>query len=337
MTRRLAPRLRALLLTSLLAVVLAPAPAWAQDLTPPQALEDGALEVQVSIFVVDVLRILDADQSVEADVLFRLEWRDERLAQAGGQPRTVDLGSLWHPLLQPLKPRSLSELMPRTALLQPDGQVSYTQRLYGRFGLSTNLRDFPFDRHELAFRLVLPRRTYIEMRAVPGSYSGRSDAFSIPDWTILGGELVLEALPLSEVLPPLQSVSFVMQAERNVSHYLTKIILPLIVIVIISWTVFWAPPPQIAVQFGFAATSILTVIAYRFALASQLPPVPYSTRLDEFLNGAFIMVALALVEVVVTAQLIYKDRVATALKVDGFCRVVFPIVLAAIAAWSFLL
>ena len=43
------------------------------------------------------------------------------------------------------------------------------------------------------------------------------------------------------------------------------------------------------------------------------------------------------VEVVVTAQLIYKDRVATALKVDIFCRVVFPLVLLAIAAYSFLL
>lgn len=175
------------------------------------------------------------------------------------------------------------------------------------------------------------------MELVPGEMVGVAEQLSIPDWTIRGGRLDLTPMVLSDALPPMMSAGLILRAERNLSHYLTKVILPLIVIVMISWTVFWAPPPQIAVQFGFAATSILTVIAYRFALASQLPPVPYSTRLDSFLNGAFILVALALVEVVVTAQLIYKERVADALKVDVFCRTVFPIVLVLIAGYSFFL
>ena len=65
--------------------------------------------------------------------------------------------------------------------------------------------------------------------------------------------------------------------------------------------------------------------------------MPYTTRLDAFLNGAFILVALALVEVVVTAQLIYREKPATAHKVDVICRAVFPVVLALILIDSFLL
>jgi hypothetical protein len=330
--------LRILLPLVLLAAGLGSVPAAAQDLKPPEPADGGPIEIQVSFVVADVLRILDAEQVVEADLFWRLQWHDERFVatEEGAGPRTFGIDEVWSPIFLPTSPRGLSSLLPDVVVADPDGTMIRTQRLVGKFGMPTNLRDFPFDRHQLAFRFFAPNRLEVAMELLPGSVLGTAEAFSVPDWTLRGGELDLTPLRISDALPETLAASFVLEAERNTSHYLTKIILPLIVIVMISWTVFWAPPPQIAVQFGFAATSILTVIAYRFALASQLPPVPYSTRLDEFLNGAFMLVALALVEVVVTAQLIFKDRTATALKVDVFCRVAFPVLLLAVAAWSFL-
>jgi len=331
------PVARAFLLPALLIAALTARPAAAQEVTPPVPADGGPIEVQVSIFVADVLRILDADQSVEADVFLRIQWLDERLAVEGAGTRTLSLDSLWHPYLQPLSPRNLSELLPRVVVVDPQGHVTYTRRLVGRFGMPTNLRDFPFDRHDLSLRFAAVNQLQAKMELVAGPIAGKSETLSVPDWTLSSGRLDLTPLTISAALPTVPAAAFVMEAERNTAHYLTKIILPLIVIVMISWTVFWAPPPQIAVQFGFAATSILTVIAYRFALASQLPPVPYSTRLDDFLNGAFLLVALALVEVIVTAQLIYKERVGRALKVDVVCRVAFPVLLLLIAGYSFLL
>ena len=162
-----------------------------------------------------------------------------------------------------------------------------------------------------------------------------SESLSIPDWEISGGTLDLTPIRLAEQIPELSAATYVIRAERSASYYITKVILPLVVIVMMSWTVFWAPPPQIAIQFGFAATSILTVIAYRFALASQMPRVPYTTRLDAFLNGAFVMAFLALVEVVVTAQLLYREATDTALRVDRICRVGFPLALGGLALYSF--
>ena len=68
-----------------------------------------------------------------------------------------------------------------------------------------------------------------------------------------------------------------------------------------------------------------------------MPPLSYSTRLDVFLNGAFILAFFALVEVIITARLIYRERVSAAERVDLHARWVFPLLLAGIAVRAFLL
>lgn len=336
MSGRALQRLGAMLLPALLTAILAAGPAGAQ-ITAPAPTNGSALEVRVSLFLVDLLRVLDAEQAVEADLLFRVEWQDGRLAGKGLGKRTIGLDSVWAPRLQPLAPRGLSELMPTVVQVDEDGHMSYAQRLVGKFGAPTDLRDFPFDEHTVRFAFVIPNPQNLELNLVPGPIVGKSKELTIPDWTVAGGELDLSPITPIEALPPIPGASFAVTVRRNSAHYLTKMILPLIVIVMLSWTVFWAPPQQISVQFGFASTSILSVIAYRFALASQLPPVPYGTRLDAFLNGAFFMAAVALVEVVVSAQLLAKDRPSVAHRLDVVCRVVFPILLLLLLGYSFLI
>ena len=60
-------------------------------------------------------------------------------------------------------------------------------------------------------------------------------------------------------------------ASRNVQHYILKVILPLVLIVMMSWAVFWIDPVTSNSQISIAVTSMLTLIAYRFAVDSQLP------------------------------------------------------------------
>jgi hypothetical protein len=43
-------------------------------------------------------------------------------------------------------------------------------------------------------------------------------------------------------------------------------------------------------QVSIAMTSMLTLIAYRFAIDSQLPRLPYMTRLDVFILASTLLV-----------------------------------------------
>lgn len=328
-----------LVLASLLVVasLLAPLAAQDQELrTPPQHPGEPHLAIDVSFLLNDVMRILDDEQAIEADVFYRLEWTDDRLAEPGAETRWLPLDGIWSPTFEAASPRSLREVLPRLAVVDAEGRVRVTQRVLGRFGASTYLADYPFDSHEIEFPFYFATggaRVDLEIR--PGPILGRSEAFSIPNWTLGEPRMSTEPIRIAPIIPPVPAATLTIRAERNSRPHVLGILVPLVVIVMMSWTVFWTPPSQISVQFGFAATSILTVIAYRFALTNETPPVPYMTRMDVFLNGSFALTFLALVEVVVTSRLIHSDRTAAAERVDHVCRFAFPVALAALAAVAF--
>jgi cadmium resistance protein CadD (predicted permease) len=70
---------------------------------------------------------------------------------------------------------------------------------------------------------------------------------------------------------------------------------------------------------------MLTLIAYRFAVDTQLPRLPYMTRLDVFFLVR-LLVFLSLIEVLVTTILDNNDQVARAKKLDRYCRVIVPVI-----------
>jgi hypothetical protein len=79
-----------------------------------------------------------------------------------------------------------------------------------------------------------------------------------------------------------------------------------------SWTVFWIDPTNGGPQISVAVTSMLTLIAYRFAIGSEVPKLPYLTRLDGFILAGSLLVFLSLIEVMLTDQT--RDR-----QPDGSC------------------
>src|SRR5207248_10396888 len=97
-------------------------------------------------------------------------------------------------------------------------------------------------------------------------------------------------------------------ASRNVEHYILKVILPLILIVMMSWAVFWIDPATSSSQISIAVTSMLTLIAYRFAVDSQLPRLPYMTRLDAFFLTCTLLVVFSLIVVFVTTILDNREQ-----------------------------
>jgi len=99
-------------------------------------------------------------------------------------------------------------------------------------------------------------------------------------------------------------------------------------IVIMSWAVFWIDPVNSNSQVSIAMTSMLTLIAYRFAIDSQLPLLPYTTRLDAFILISTILVFLSLIEVIATIILDNSQKKTRAKRIDAYCRVIFPAIFA---------
>jgi len=295
--------------------------------------EKGPTKVAVFIWMIDIDSIDSAKQIFTANAFISLKWKDPRLAGGSGK-MIYPTSEVWTPRVQITNESGIvRRTMPETVTVEPDGTVFYRQRFVGPFSQRLDLKDFPFDKHLFQLQLVSsggysPK----DVVFVPNEEwehdglkyaAGIADNISLPDWVVLD----YDAKPSNyTILPNLDNPGYVFEftAERAVKYYMLKVILPLILIVMMSWSVFWIDPENAGTQIGVATTSMLTLIAYRFAIDTQVPRVPYATRLDEFIFVSTILVFLSLIEVTITSLLAYKKKVGTARKMDIVSRLIFP-------------
>lgn len=295
--------------------------------------KQGPTLISVGIWLVDVNSIDSAQQSFSADVAVILQWKDPRLAHTGAGIAHYPFEKLWHPQVALVnETNSINARLGEFAEVEPDGLVTYRQRYVGSFTQPLRLRSFPFDRQTFRIYLVAVRYGPSEIKFVPNDKwvaaglkqgGGIAPQITLPDWTI--EQWTIE--PRNYALGPgLESSGYVFEfiASRNVQHFILKVILPLVLIVIMSWAVFWIDPTHSNSQINIAVTSMLTLIAYRFAVDSQLPRLHYMTRLDAFILASTILVFFSLIEVLVTTVLDNNKQGARAKRIDRYCRVIFP-------------
>ena len=70
----------------------------------------------------------------------------------------------------------------------------------------------------------------------------------------------------------------------------------MLLMVIVSWSVFWFDPPEVWSQVTIAVTTILTIIAFALAISLTLPRVPYLTFADAFFLTCYIFAFVTMVE-----------------------------------------
>jgi Neurotransmitter-gated ion-channel ligand binding domain/Neurotransmitter-gated ion-channel transmembrane region len=296
---------------------------------------NGPTQVAVGIWVVDITNIDSAQQNFTANIAIVLRWRDARLAHAGTGVAHYALDQIWTPRVGIAnETSSVVHKLPESAEVEPDGTVLYRQRYVGSFTESLRLQSFPFDRQTFRVHFVAVGYAPNEVQFVPDQDwirnglkqgSGIAPSITLPDWTV---EKWDTGTLLYTLAPGVRFSAYVFEftAARNIQHYILKVILPLVLIVIMSWAVFWTDPASSNTQFSVAVTSMLTLIAYRFAVDTQLPRLPYMTRLDVFFLISTLLVFFSLIEVLITTILDNNHQKKQAQTIDRYCRIIFPAV-----------
>ena len=93
----------------------------------------------------------------------------------------------------------------------------------------------------------------------------------------------------------------------------------------LSWAVFWIQPHDVSTQVTVSLTAMLTLIAYHFVIDSDVPELPYLTRLDASILMAASLVFLSLVEGMVSTKFAHHDRTELACRIDRCCQWAFPL------------
>jgi len=299
--------------------------------------DDGPTRVSIGIWMVDISGIDSAQQNFIAEMAVVLRWKDPRFAHTGNGIVRYPLEQVWHPRIAVVnETNSVSRKFPDLVEVEPDGRVTYRQRYAGAFSQPLRLRSFPFDRQTFRVQFVAVRYRVNEVQFEPDQdwidnglkqAGGIAPSITLPDWTIENWN----TKSLSYALAPgfeYSGYAFEFTATRNVSHYILKVMFPLVLIVIMSWAVFWMDPIHSNAQINIAITSMLTLIAYRFATDNQLPRLAYMTRLDAFILMGTVLIFLSLIEVITTTILETNHRARLAKTIDRCCRLIFPAIFA---------
>ncbi len=311
------------------------------ELTLTRPDPDGVpTQVTVGAYLVDLYAINDAEQTFSADFFFVMAWRDERLMDVDGRPLAgcrVPIESVWAPPVLIINERQVNRILEDQIQIGPDGLLEYQQRFQGEFTNRMDLRNFPMDRQTLIMGVVLGKVGAEEIAFVQDERTGSADEFSIADWTVTGSSVGYEPFRLTTSDRDMPQVTYRVEVRRNRAYYAQKVFLPLILIVCMSWAVFWIDPKLVPPQVGISTSAVLTLIAFLFSLAYTLPRLSYLTRADRFVMGATVLVFFAFGEALLSTGLAGRGREETALRIDRLSRLVFPAVFAGILLYSIVL
>ncbi|UCE02527.1 MAG: hypothetical protein JSW67_14990 [Candidatus Latescibacterota bacterium] len=306
-------------------IVFAPAGfAQVDDVASERPPGEGPTRVEVAFYVIDLMKVIDTDEVFEADVFVVASWKDSRLV--GERARVVSADAVWTPNVLVFNQRDVSADLPKRVEIRPDGTVIYRQRLAGTFAARLSLARFPLDTQTLEIELVVYGASTDEVLLVesPAFPSSRSDNLAINDWEI--GELSTETGVLNPVpgAPSLSSLRIRIPAERLIGYFLVQLLVPLFIIVGMSWVGFWIDPGVIPARTSVGVTSVLTLIAYRFMISGLVPKLSYLTRMDYLLLATTLLVAASLVTVVAGNFYMSQDRRDSALRLNRIARPLFP-------------
>jgi hypothetical protein len=297
--------------------------------------QGGAIYVAAAVLDVDAINSVDQSFTINFYVQFR--WRDTRLAHEGPGSLRTKLSDINAPRFLLLNRQRTWSTLLDVADITPAGEVMYRMRVWGDFSQPLRLQNFPFDSHTFEIPIVaLPSDSESErppLLSDPKWPSKLAQTFSVADWVIDNWRVENNLGDIGYDQGNQQFV-FKFDAERIYTHYLVKFVVPLLLIVMMSWVVFWIDPAESGSQLSVAVTVVLTLIAYHIALTNKLPDIPYLTRMDLFLFGSTLLVFGSLIEVVITSRYASHQRLELARRIDSFCRVLFPLLYLLVANWS---
>lgn len=283
--------------------------------------------VTIRVIVLDLDDISGANQTYTANVAYRARWQDDRLIHKGPADRKVKLSEIWHPGIQILNRQRLQETFEEEARISPSGEVEIVQRVWGQFSQPLELHDFPFDHQLLEFNLVGAGNDPGTVKFVGDAEapSRIADTFSISDWAVENWEAGETELSLVQGDRPVPMFQMWLKMKRNSGYHLINNVLPMVMIICMSWVVFWVPPSNMGPRISVSVTTMLTLTAYRFAIGATLPRIAYLTKMDWFILGSSLLIFMSLLQVVVTTYLAENEKLTLARRINQVTRGVAPV------------
>ena len=290
----------------------------------PYSREDPII-VKADLLIEDIHSINGKDLDFESSFTLWAHWKDERVANtlknmgaytSEGKPLYLcdfsptqvigDTRKIFDPVVEFFNRKGKPNFqfgMQDWIEIFSDGTVQSRLRDKTKFKANFDFRRFPFDKQTLSFELwsefpsfmveIIPDEPAMtEYKETLYAFGDQEDGIIIPGWDLV--DVTYENYSYVENDGyPYTGFMLYLDVQRQSSYYLFKIILPIIFILVISWSVFWVRGSQLEAKVNVTIVCLLSLIAYNFIIDEDLPKLAYLTFLDSFILLSYFYTGIA--------------------------------------------
>ena len=318
-------------------------------LSPPE--HEGPIEVLFDFDLYDINNIDSVAETFEFTGVMTLTWNDPREAFDPavegvrekffqGEYQVNEVATGWYPQVVLLNEAGAYVKTGVQLRIKPDGTSILTEKMSAVAEAALDMRSFPFDTHRLEATFVLLGHSSDEvvLRVEPGRHNP-SSRIRIPGWSLQQVALS-DQTQLTEVTTRPGAATISIDIAREAAYIRRLITLPMVVIVLLSFSIFWMDKSSLADRNSVSFIGVLTGVAFQHLVVSVMPPVSYITLMQAFLFISFLLMAATVPVNVAVATLDRKGRSDIGDLIDQRCRWLFPlgyfVLVAAIAAVALL-
>jgi len=308
-------------------------------LGPPSSA--GPVSVSVGLFLSDVNAVTEEDETFEFEAILTLKWRDPRQAfdpAAAGVSEKVYQGGYqfaevfdgWWPQLILANESGQFESQGVLLRVAPDGSLTLIQEINAVAEMPMKLGRFPFDHQqfEAIFEVLGFGKDRVVLVADPRTTGSTERGVSIAQWDLNGirastrEEHSLYGDGHAGITSQLVAT---LDLARRPGHMLRVVVLPLAVLVLLTFTVFWMDRESLGDRMDISFIGILSVVAYQTVVSEHMPAIPYFTLLTGFLYSTYLLVTASVVINLWVSKLDQAKKTAAGNRVDRTCRWAFPL------------
>ena len=307
-------------------------------LVPPK--DGGPVVVRARFEFHDINEINDGAETFEFTGVLTLKWHDprqafdpavvgveEKIFQGGYQVNELATG--WYPQVVLVNASGLYQKNGVVLRIQPDGTSTLIETLNATAKTEFNMSRFPFDGHRLeaVFEVLGFDRNEVLLQGESDAASSFASDVRMPQWTITGASMSIRDRSVSYAGRRGIASAFIVSVDvQRESLYMKRlVIIPLVVIVLLSFSVFWMDRSSLGDRLSVSFIGILTGVAYQLVMSEQLPRISYVTLMHGFLNLSFLTMCAAVVINLVVGALDKRGQVALGDRIDRRCRWGFPL------------
>jgi hypothetical protein len=308
-------------------------------LGPPS--NDGPTVVRAVFQLQDIVEINDEAETFQFTGVLTLTWKDRRQAFDPekeqvqekiyqGNYQFNEVSPSWYPQVVLANESGMYESYGVLLRVLPDGTSTLIQTVSAIAEANFRMRRYPFDeqRLEAVFQMIGFDSSEVVFEVAPKPIDSFWKNMQISQWELAGirsstGEQVA---PYAGKSGTSSTFTVGMEVQRKPFFVIRLVVIPLVLIVMLSWSVFWMEHSSLGDRISVSFIGILTAVAYQNLVSEIVPHMSYFTIINAFLNFSFlVMCATVAVNLVVGAYDKHgKPNVGDL--IDYYCRWIFPLV-----------